>query len=173
MTTTPPAMAPAQLEQDEIEAIIELARAEATRWNDRSTNLTHVAYVLGQLFRNDFDRHFGKFGRIVLEGLLRAHRSCGSIKRARTMLESASSIDDAMRSFHEYLAFPEILVEDMEQEAHEAWMVRLIQDRFNAYARRRNNETLDELYVLIAALKVAGLEDAHQAMKAQLLEARG
>lgn len=169
-TTTPTRSG---LEPEEIDAVFELAHDEAKRWNDRSSNLTHVTYVLAGLFREDFDRHFGKFGRIILEGLLRSHRSCGSLNRARTMLTSAISIDDAMRVLHDYLAFPEVLVEDMELEAHERWLVSLVEDRFRAYARREESETLDELYVLIAALKVAGPEDAHQAMKARLHELRG
>lgn len=164
--------ATSSLEPGEIDAVFELTRAEAKRWKDRNANLTHVTYVLAGLFREDFDRHFGKFGWIMLEGLLRSHRSCGSLGRAKAMLTSAASIDDAMRVFHQYLAFPDVLVEDMELEAHERWLVNLIEDRFRAYDRRRASDTLDELYVLIAALKVAGLEDAHQAMKAQLLEIR-
>jgi len=56
--------------------------------------------------------------------------------------------------------------------AQEKWLVTAITDRFIAYKARPTNETLDELYVLIAALKVLGLGSAHEAMKTKLLDIR-
>jgi len=56
--------------------------------------------------------------------------------------------------------------------AQEKWLVNAISDRFAIYKQRPDSETLDELYVLIAALKVLGLDGAHEAMKARLIEVR-
>jgi repressor LexA len=54
--------------------------------------------------------------------------------------------------------------------AKEKWVVDAINDRFNIYDRSPNQMTLDELYVLIGALKVLGLDGAHEAMKSKLVK---
>lgn len=56
--------------------------------------------------------------------------------------------------------------------AQEKWLVDAINQRFAQYSQSANNETLDELYVLIAALKVLGLDGAHEAMKSKLFASR-
>jgi repressor LexA len=56
--------------------------------------------------------------------------------------------------------------------AQEKWLVNAINERFEVYKKQAASETLDELYVLIAALKVLGLDGAHEAMKSKLIEAR-
>ncbi|TQJ30696.1 FtsK/SpoIIIE domain-containing protein [Microbacterium sp. SLBN-146] len=50
----------------------------------------------------------------------------------------------------------------------EAWLVGLIDERFADYDATPTSRVLDELYVLIGALKVAGLEDAYEAMRRRL-----
>jgi len=60
----------------------------------------------------------------------------------------------------------------MELDAHDRWLVGHIEDRFRAYERNRDNDTLDGLYVLIATLKVVGLNRSHEAMKARLIASR-
>lgn len=52
--------------------------------------------------------------------------------------------------------------------AKEKWLVDAINERFNTYENSPNQMTLDELYVLIGALKILGLEGAHEASKARL-----
>jgi len=52
--------------------------------------------------------------------------------------------------------------------AKEKWLVDAINKRFNTYENSPNQMTLDELYVLIGALKILGLEGAHEASKARL-----
>ena len=56
--------------------------------------------------------------------------------------------------------------------AKEKWMVDAINDRFNLYEQSPNQMTLDELYVLIGALKILGLDGAHEATKAKLAKLR-
>lgn len=56
--------------------------------------------------------------------------------------------------------------------AQEKWLVNAINARFTTYANKPSSEVLDELYVLIAALKVLGLDGAHEAMKAKLIQIR-
>jgi repressor LexA len=56
--------------------------------------------------------------------------------------------------------------------AKEKWLVDAINDRFNVYAHSPNQMTLDELYVLIGALKILGLDGAHEASKAKLAKLR-
>ncbi|MDB5161599.1 MAG: hypothetical protein JWM52_107 [Candidatus Saccharibacteria bacterium] len=56
--------------------------------------------------------------------------------------------------------------------AKEKWLVDAINDRFNVYAQSPNQMTLDELYVLIGALKILGLDGAHEATKAKLAKLR-
>ena len=55
--------------------------------------------------------------------------------------------------------------------AKEKWLVESITDRFAAYAHSPNQMTLDELYVLIGALKILGLDGAHESMKVRLAQA--
>ena len=52
--------------------------------------------------------------------------------------------------------------------AKEKWLVDAINERFNTYENSLSQMTLDELYVLIGALKILGLEGAHEASKARL-----
>jgi len=56
--------------------------------------------------------------------------------------------------------------------AKEKWMVDAINQRFSRYADSPNQMTLDELYVLIGALKILGLDGAHEASKARLAKLR-
>lgn len=52
--------------------------------------------------------------------------------------------------------------------AKEKWLVEAINDRFNTYENAPNQMTLDEIYVLTGALKILGLDGAHEAAKAHL-----
>lgn len=52
--------------------------------------------------------------------------------------------------------------------AKEKWMVEAITQRFSAYERAPSSQLLDELYVLIGALKVLGFEAAYDAMRIKL-----
>lgn len=56
--------------------------------------------------------------------------------------------------------------------AKEKWLVDAINDRFGIYAQSPNQMTLDELYVLIGALKILGLDGAHESTKARLAKLR-
>lgn len=55
-------------------------------------------------------------------------------------------------------------------QGQEKWLVSAINDRFSSYENQPNGDVLDELYVLIAALKVLGLDEAHEATKVRLLK---
>ena len=52
--------------------------------------------------------------------------------------------------------------------AQEKWLINAVTERFEIIEQKHNDALMDELYVLIGALKVLGLEDAHLAMKARL-----
>lgn len=52
--------------------------------------------------------------------------------------------------------------------AQEKWLINAVTERFDALDQKHDDGVLDELYVLIGALKILGLEDAHMAMKARL-----
>jgi SOS-response transcriptional repressor LexA len=52
--------------------------------------------------------------------------------------------------------------------AQEKWLINAVTERFDAYESKSNEKVLDELYVLIGALKILGLSEAHEAMKARL-----
>lgn len=51
----------------------------------------------------------------------------------------------------------------------EKWLVEAVTSRFEAYETSRDPQVLDEIYVLIGALKILGLDDAHQSLKARLI----
>lgn len=54
--------------------------------------------------------------------------------------------------------------------ANERWLIEEINERFNLIQKEFQDKLLDELYVLIASLKVLGLEDAHLSMKTKLID---
>ncbi len=54
--------------------------------------------------------------------------------------------------------------------AQEKWLVSAINDKFETLDESQNQEILDEIYVLIGALKILGLDGAHVAMKTRLTE---
>ena len=54
--------------------------------------------------------------------------------------------------------------------AQEKWIVSNITTKFNELDDKFSQELLDELYVLIGALKILGLDGAHVAMKTKLID---
>ena len=56
--------------------------------------------------------------------------------------------------------------------AKEKWLVDAISDRFTSYEQSPNQTTMDELYVLIGALKILGLDGAYESTKAKLAKLR-
>ncbi len=55
--------------------------------------------------------------------------------------------------------------------AKEKWLVEAVEERFTRYSQAASPQVLDELYVLIGALKVLGFEGAYEAMRAKLATA--
>lgn len=54
--------------------------------------------------------------------------------------------------------------------AQEKWLINSVTEKFDELESMNTPEILDELYVLVGALKVLGLEGAHVAMKTRLLD---
>jgi repressor LexA len=54
--------------------------------------------------------------------------------------------------------------------SQEKWIINAITTKFDALDVMHNSEVLDELYVLVGALKVLGLDGAHIAMKTRLTD---
>lgn len=54
--------------------------------------------------------------------------------------------------------------------AKEKWMVEAVEARFSQYDQSPSPQVLDELYVLIGALKVLGFDGAYEAMRAKLAQ---
>lgn len=54
--------------------------------------------------------------------------------------------------------------------AQEKWLVNAVTGRFDTLEKGEDQAVLDELYVLIGALKVLGLDGAHVAMKTRLID---
>ncbi len=52
--------------------------------------------------------------------------------------------------------------------AREKWLVDAVNARFTLYGQKKDQITLDELYVLIGALKVLGFDGAYEAMRSKL-----
>lgn len=55
-------------------------------------------------------------------------------------------------------------------QAREKWLVDIIKGRFETYKSEKTQQSLDELYVLIGALKILGFDGAYEAMRARLAE---
>lgn len=54
--------------------------------------------------------------------------------------------------------------------SQEKFIVNVINDKFAQLENEHNAAILDELYVLIGALKILGIESAHLAMKTKLID---
>jgi repressor LexA len=54
--------------------------------------------------------------------------------------------------------------------AQEKWMINAVIAKFNTLNESYNQQVLDEIYVLIGALKILGLDGAHIAMKTRLVD---
>jgi len=54
--------------------------------------------------------------------------------------------------------------------AQEKWIINIVTDKFDSLDESYSQQILDELYVLIGALKILGLDSAHVAMKARLID---
>ncbi len=52
--------------------------------------------------------------------------------------------------------------------AQEKWLINNVTEKFDQLDESNDPDVLDELYVLVGALKVLGLEGAHMAMKTRL-----
>lgn len=52
--------------------------------------------------------------------------------------------------------------------AQEKWLISAVNDKFNDFETLKTPEALDELYVLVGALKVLGLDGAYVSMKTRL-----
>lgn len=52
----------------------------------------------------------------------------------------------------------------------EKWLINIIVDKFNELDKSQDANILDDLYVLVGALKVLGLDAAHIAMKTRLID---
>jgi len=62
------------------------------------------------------------------------------------------------------------LVHKAPTPAQEKWLVNAITEKFNTFDDSGDPEILDELYVLVGALKILGLDSAHIAMKTRLID---
>jgi len=54
--------------------------------------------------------------------------------------------------------------------AQEKWLINIVTEKFDILDNTGDSIVLDELYVLIGALKILGLDGAHVAMKTRLLD---
>jgi hypothetical protein len=84
------------------------------------------------------------------------------------LLAAADDIGDAMRRLHALERRRPIVVDEGAAPAHEAWLLDHIDERFDLYKIAPSSHTLDEIYVLIGALKVMDLEPAYTTMRARL-----
>lgn len=55
-------------------------------------------------------------------------------------------------------------------QSQEKWLVKAITEKFRVFDEAHSPEILDELYVLVGALKILGLDGAHVAMKTRLID---
>jgi repressor LexA len=55
-------------------------------------------------------------------------------------------------------------------QAQEKWLINAVTERFESLEKHYDEAVMDELYVLVGALKVLGLGDAHIAMRSRLAD---
>lgn len=81
--------------------------------------------------------------------------------------------DNSARSLEVVTTSPTIAAQSKTiSPAKEKWLVEAINDRFTLYEQSPTQTTLDELYVLIGALKILGLDGAHESTRARLVKIR-
>ncbi len=80
--------------------------------------------------------------------------------------------DNSARSLTVVTTHVDSPVRKVASPSQEKWLIDAITSRFDDYNQTKSETTLDELYVLIGALKILGLNDAHLAMKTRLAELR-
>lgn len=93
---------------------------------------------------------------IHIEGLITKGYLRKRDKSARSLEVVTTHLDDA--STHKKVT-----------ATQEKWIINAVTERFDALELQHDDRVLDELYVLIGALKILGLDDAHIAMKSRLL----
>jgi SOS-response transcriptional repressor LexA len=76
--------------------------------------------------------------------------------------------DNSARSLEVVTTHLDDAVRKVATSTQEKWLINAVTERFDALEKQHDDKVLDELYVLIGALKVLGLEDAHLAMKTRL-----
>jgi repressor LexA len=54
--------------------------------------------------------------------------------------------------------------------AQEKWLINAVNSKFDEFNESHSQDSLDEIYVLVGALKVLGLDGAHVAMKTRLID---
>jgi SOS-response transcriptional repressor LexA len=80
--------------------------------------------------------------------------------------------DNSARSLTVVTTHVDSAIKKTATPSQEKWLIDAIATRFDDYNQTKSEATLDELYVLVGALKVLGLNDAHLAMKTRLAELR-
>lgn len=66
--------------------------------------------------------------------------------------------------------FTETPVKHIATSSREKWLVDVIIGKFNEIDELNETELLDQIYVLVGALKILGFEEAHVAMKSKLID---
>jgi len=89
---------------------------------------------------------------LMAKGYLRKHD-----RSARSLEVVTTHLDDAP-------------VKSTPTPAQEKWIINAVTNKFDALDGPNSSEVLDELYVLVGALKVLGLDGAHVAMKTRLID---
>jgi repressor LexA len=94
---------------------------------------------------------------VHIDGLISKGYLCKRDRSARSIEVVTMHIDEAP-------------VKKGPSPAQEKWLIGAVQDKFDDFNNSHNPEVLDEIYVLIGALKILGLDGAHVAMKARLVD---
>ena len=92
---------------------------------------------------------------IHINGLIAKGYLIKRTKSARSLEVVSSKLDD-------------IDSDEAATQSNEKWLVTALNQRFALYKKSPDEDVLNEIYVLIGALKVLGLEGAHVAMIAKL-----
>jgi hypothetical protein len=156
---------------EDVEQVLDLARSTAEELAEGVLSLTQVAYALSKLWSKEFDAEFGVAVRDRIVRLLRGGVARGDEPIARALLSVAPNRAAAIRAVHSALGpagDPDNPFGTVDERA--VWLTGIIGRRFASYDRNPDRLVLDELYVLIDALKIIGFDDAHQAMKRRLLD---
>lgn len=159
---------------ENIARILDLARSEVKRWGGTEPSFTHVAFVLSQMSPEEFLTGFGVSGSDHLHRLLTAKVFPGTETEVRAVLAGTDNHLSAIRAVRRELP-GEVSEPNFDDWAdttlsRKAWLTEIVEEKLDTFAHTPTDALLDEIYVIVGALRIVGFQNAYEGAHARLRE---